>query len=60
MILAALLLPFDEPAASREGFPHGQSPGCVIVQLHPQAHMIGNACRRANGGSARRSAGDLP
>jgi hypothetical protein len=33
------------------GHTHGQSAGCAIVQLHPQAHMIGNACPRANGGS---------
>jgi hypothetical protein len=43
-----------------EAFPHRQSKGCAIVQLHPQAHMIGNTCPRANGGSARRSASYLP
>ena len=34
-----------------EAFPHGQSASCAVVQLDPQAHMIGNACPRANGGS---------
>ncbi len=34
-----------------EAFPHRQSAGCAIVQLDPQAHMIGNTCPRANGGS---------
>ena len=34
-----------------EAFPHGQPVGCAIVQLDPQAHMIGNTCPRANGGS---------
>jgi len=29
-----------------EAFPHRQSAGCAIVQLHPQAHMIGNTCPR--------------
>jgi hypothetical protein len=45
---------------STEAFPRGQSAGCAVVQLHPQAHMIGNTCARANGGSARRSADYLP
>jgi hypothetical protein len=34
-----------------EAFRHGQPAGCAIVQLDPQAHMIGNTCPRANGGS---------
>src|SRR5262249_36319094 len=34
-----------------EAFPHRQPTGCAIGQLEPQAHMIGNACPRANGGS---------
>ena len=34
-----------------EAFPRGQSAGCAIVQLDPQARMIGNACPRANNGS---------
>jgi hypothetical protein len=42
-----------------EAFPHRQSKGCAIVQLHPQAHMIGNTCPRANGGSSS-TLGQLP
>src|SRR6516165_403850 len=34
-----------------EAFTHGQSAGCAIAQLDPQARMIGNAWPRANGGS---------
>ena len=34
-----------------EAFPRGQSAGCAIVQLDPQARTIGNACPRANNGS---------
>ena len=34
-----------------EAFPHRQPADCAIVQLDPQAHMIGNTCPRANGSS---------
>ena len=34
-----------------EAFSPGQSAGWAIVQLDPQARMIGNACPRANNGS---------
>ena len=43
-----------------EAFPHGQSAGCAIAQLDPQARMIGNACTRTNGARGRRSAGYPP
>jgi hypothetical protein len=39
LLAVALLLSTSGPQA------------CEIVQLHPQAHMIGNTCPRANGGS---------
>jgi len=52
--------PLMSPPPFAEAFPHGQSAGCAIVQLDPQAHMIGNACPRANNGSGSPLAGYLP
>jgi hypothetical protein len=43
-----------------EAFSPGQSAGWAIVQLDPQARMIGNACTRTNGARGRRSAGYPP
>jgi len=34
-----------------DAFSHEQPSGCAIVQPDPHAHLIGNTCPRANGGS---------